>query len=72
LLVEHLARVAQAGDMDACLFELIRSPRQVLYRLTGFVFLAMAANSAHQIEHVEFNAGMMQQMNEVPEPFGVL
>jgi hypothetical protein len=40
--------------------------------LTGFVFLAMAANSAHQIEHVEFNAGMMQQMGEVPEPFGVL
>jgi hypothetical protein len=27
-----------------------------------FLFLAMAANSAHQIEHVEFNAGMTQQM----------
>jgi hypothetical protein len=32
----------------------------------------MAANSAHQIEHVEFNAGMTQQIGEVPEALGVL
>src|SRR5438552_5393922 len=71
MLVEHLARITQAGNMYPCLFELFGSPRQALCRLTDFV-LALACDSSRQIEHVEFNAGMTQQMGEVSEPLGVL
>jgi hypothetical protein len=48
--------------MDPCLFEIFSSSRQALRRFTDFVVLALAGNSAHQIEHVEFDAGMTQQM----------
>ncbi|MGA8570435.1 MAG: hypothetical protein WB580_21790 [Candidatus Binataceae bacterium] len=70
MLVEHLARITQIGDMDPRLFELFSSARQPWSRLTGFVLLAMGGNSTHQIEHVEFDAGMTQQMGEIPETLG--
>ena len=57
LLVEHLARVAQAGDMDPCLFEIFSSSGQALRRLIGsdFVLRAWPAIPPSQIEHVEFD-----------------
>ena len=42
LLVEHLARVAQTGDMDSGLFEILFPTRQAMPGLTGFVRLALA------------------------------
>jgi hypothetical protein len=71
LIVEHLARVAQAGDMDPGLFEILIPPRQALHRLTGFILFVLACNSPDQIEHVEFGRRMTQQMSEVPESPGV-
>jgi hypothetical protein len=72
LLVEHLARVAQTADMDARLFEIHVPARQAVCGLTGFVIIALACDSARQIEHVEFGRGMSQQMGNVPESLGVL
>ncbi len=70
LIVEHLAGVAQAADMDSCLFEILVTPRQSVRRLrrpAGFMLVALACNSAEQIEHVEFDRGMTQEMGKVPE-----
>src|SRR6267378_3781898 len=72
LLVEHLARITQTGDMDPCLLELFVAPRQAVRRPTCFVLLALACHSPHQIEHMEFDRGMTQQMSEVAESPGVL
>jgi hypothetical protein len=57
--------------MDPGLFEILIPARQALLRLTGFFTIAPACDSSRQIEHVEFNAGMTQQMGEVSEPLGV-
>ena len=64
LIVEHLARVAQAADMDARFFEVFVSPRQAVRQLVGFVFVVvvLTRNSTDQIEHVKFNCWMPQQM----------
>ena len=72
LLVEHLARITQTGDVDPGLFEILIPARQALHRLTGFILLAPARYSPDQIEHVEFGRGMAQQMGEIPESLGVL
>ena len=72
LIVKHFARVAQAADMDACLFEVIVAARHAARQPTGFVIVAIARNSADQIQHVEFDRGMAQQMRQVAEPLGVL
>src|SRR6202023_50709 len=71
LLVEHLARVAQAANMNACLFEILIPARQTL-GLAGFVLLALACDSTSKIKYVKFGRGMAQQMSEVPESFRVL
>ena len=57
LIVEHLARVAETADMNACLCEFLIGPRQAC-RLARFVLVALARDSARQIEHVEFGRGM--------------
>jgi hypothetical protein len=57
--------------MDPRLFEIPIPPRQAVPRLTGFVLLAMARNSTHQVEHVEFGRWMTQQVANVPESLGV-
>jgi hypothetical protein len=67
LLVEHFACVAQARNMNPCLFEILISSRQTMHRLTGFVPLALGCNSSVQVEHVEFCVRMTQQMSDVPE-----
>ncbi len=72
LIVKHLARVTQAAEMDAGLFEILLSARQAVRRSDGFVIVVLACNSADQIEHVEFGRGMTQQMGEVAESLGVL
>jgi hypothetical protein len=46
LLVEHLAGVAQARDMDPRLFEILFPAWQAMSRLTGFA-LALARNSTY-------------------------
>ena len=61
----------EAGDMDSGLFEILFPVRQIMRRLTGFVF-ALPGDSTRQIEHMEFDRGMTQQMREVPESLGVL
>ena len=71
MLVEHLARVAQAADMNARLFEILISARQTL-GLIAFVILARACDPSGQIEHMKFGAGMTQQMGYVSEPLSVL
>ena len=71
-LVEHLASVTQASDMDSCLLEFLLAPRQAMHRVTCFVLLALACNSPDQIKHMEFGRGMTQQMSEVPESLCVL
>jgi hypothetical protein len=60
LFVEHLARITQAGDMDARLFEIFVPTRQALCGLTGFFVIALASDSSRQIEHVKFDPGMAQ------------
>ena len=72
MIIEHLARIAQTAEMDACLFEVVVSARQAARQLFDFVFFVLACNSADQIEHVELNCGMTQKMSEVPESFRVL
>lgn len=71
MLVEHLARITQAADVDARLFEILIPARQPLGR-AGFVILTVARDSTRQIEHMKFGAGMAQQMGYVSEPPGVL
>jgi hypothetical protein len=74
LIIEHLARVAQAADMDAGLFEIFIPARQAVLRRIGFVSVVVVppCDSADQIEHVKFGRGMMDQMGEVAEALGVL
>src|SRR5690349_20639615 len=67
LIVEHLTRVTQPGDLDPCRFEILATPRQSLDRLTAFVLFALACNSTEQIENVEFCVRMTQQMSDIPE-----
>ena len=67
MLVEHLACVAQASDMNPGVFEILIIPRQAMNRLPGFVLLALACNSPVQIEYVELCARVTQQMRDVPE-----
>jgi hypothetical protein len=71
LLVEHLARITQTADMNACLFEILIPARQTL-SLPGFVILTVASDSTRQIEHMKFGARMAQQMGYVSEPSSVL
>jgi hypothetical protein len=52
--------------MDPRFFEILVLARQVVRRLTGFVIIALAADSASQIEHMEFGRGVAQQMSEGP------
>jgi hypothetical protein len=66
LFVEHLARIAKVGDMDAGLFEILFPARQ-----TRFVIVALVADSARKVEDMEFGRGMAQEMSEVAETFGV-
>ena len=67
MLVEHLACVAQASDMNPGVFEILIIPRQAMNRLPSFVLLALACNSPVQIEYVELCARVTQQMRDVPE-----
>ncbi|MGD0119750.1 MAG: hypothetical protein ABSD30_16910 [Candidatus Binatus sp.] len=72
LIVEHLAGVAKTADMNACLFEILIGVRQATRRLAGVVLVALAGDSARQIEHVEFGRGMPQEVGEVAETLAVL
>jgi hypothetical protein len=58
--------------MAPCLFEILFTPRQAWHWVAGFVLLALACHSAHQIEHVELDPRMTQQMDEVPDSLSVL
>jgi hypothetical protein len=60
LVVEHLARVTQTGDMDPRLFQLLISARQARQRLTGIELVAVGRDSTDQIEHVEFRSRMTE------------
>ena len=71
LIVEHLARVAQSGDMDSCLLERFISPLQAAVGRTRVVVLASARNPTKEIEHMKFNPRMPQQMRQVSEAFGI-
>jgi len=53
LLVEHLARITQAGGMNAGLFEILVPTREATAQRFGFIVLALARNSTYQIEHAE-------------------
>ncbi|MFZ2060724.1 MAG: hypothetical protein WAU82_06915 [Candidatus Binatus sp.] len=66
MLVEHLARITQTADMNACLFEILVSARQAPLGLIDSVIIALAGNATGQIKHVKFDPGMAQQMREVP------
>jgi hypothetical protein len=46
LLVQHLAGVTQAADLDSRLFEILISARQALRGLTRFDIIATARDSA--------------------------
>ncbi len=72
LIVEHLARVAESGDMDAGLLEVLITARQTLRRLAAFIFVVTAGDSSDEIEHVELHRGIPQQMGDISESASVL
>jgi len=65
--IEHLARIAEATDLDPRLREIFITPRQTLRRLAVFLLVMPACNSSNQIEYVEFDRRMPEQMREIPK-----
>jgi hypothetical protein len=59
------------SDKDPRLLETLLPEEQALLGLTSFIIIALACDSTRQIEHVKFDAGMAQQMGDLPEPFTV-
>jgi hypothetical protein len=72
LVVEHLARITEAANVDPLPFKILSPAGQAMCGLTGFVVIALACDLTGQIEHVEFGRRVTQQMGEVPESLGVL
>jgi len=46
VIIEHLARIAESGDLDPGLLEIFFTPRQTLRRLAVFVLVMPARNSS--------------------------
>src|SRR5262249_40911284 len=67
MVVEHLARIAQAPDANTRPFEILVIPRQALHGGTTFVFAAAACDSTVEIEYVEFCVRVAQQVADIAE-----